>query len=161
MKKIILFFVLIICSQQFFISQSRLSLGLGVGNQFGIPGIRASYLMNKIEGSLNFGINNKYTNTGASISYLVSSKELLNNRKTETFLSYHLGLVLLPEFDGYNNYYSKIFLHSLTCNYEEDFLTYFRWRLGIGLLYGPSAIKYKLLPTLSFGIIVPIWKKEK
>ena len=161
MKKIILLLALTICSLQYLHSQSRLSLGLGVGNQFGIPGIRASYLMNKIEGSLNFGINNKYTNTGASISYLVSSKELLNNRGSETFLSYHLGLVLFPKFDGYNKYYSRTFLHSISCNYEEEFLTYFRWRLGIGLLYGPSAINFKLLPTLSFGIIIPIWKKEK
>jgi hypothetical protein len=159
MKKIFLLLALIY-SHQLAFGQSRLSVGLGVGNQFGLPGIRTSYLMNKIEGSLNFGINGKYTNTGASISYLISSKESLNNRGSQTFLSYHIGLVLIQEFDGYNKYYSNNFVHSFTCNYEERFKTYFNWRLGVGFLYAPTAINYKFLPTLSFGIMIPIWRKQ-
>lgn len=160
MKKVILLFLLIFC-KQFSFSQSSLGIGTGIGNQFGLPGVRANIRINKIEGSLNFGIpfskyitGDSYIPFGAGISCKIHGDKLF-----EAFITYHFGLVMFLE-GGFNNNPTYFNTHSLTYNVEFKLYQYLRLRIGAGLINIPWTGS-KFLPTFSGGFMIQLWEKEQ
>ena len=157
MKKIILLFALTICSLQHLHSQSRLSIGLGIGQQFGLPGIRTSYNYNNLEGSFNFGYNALYRTIcfGTGASYRFLKKEGYNS---EAFITYNLGLFLFSQNDGSNPNFSTRYLHSLTISTEFDVYKSVRLRAGGGAMYLPTEWQapFKILPMISCGYLIDL-----
>ena len=157
MKKILLLLALIY-SHQLAFGQSSLNIGLGVGHQFGLPGIRACYKLNKMEYSVNGGISQGTLCFGSGISYLLAGNEVIEN-----YLTYNLGMFLFKESGVYNSTITPVFVHSLTNNFEFKFEeSRFKLRVGYGFMYLPntSFAKRGFAPSLSFGVILPIWKKD-
>jgi hypothetical protein len=158
LKRILLLFMLFVCSQQLVFSQSSFNLGLGVGHQFGLPGLRACYTLKKMEYSVNSGISQGTLCFGSGISY-----RLAGNKIGENYLTYNLGMFLFKESGVYNSTITPVFVHSLTNNIELGFEeSRFKIRVGYGFMYLPntSFAKRSFAPSLSLGVILPIWKKD-
>jgi len=138
-------------------SQSSFNLGLGVGHQFGLPGIRACYKLKKMEYSVNSGISQGALCFGSGVSYNFGKK----NFPLENYLTYNLGLFLFKESGIYNSTITPAFVHSLSNNYESGSKK-IRFRFGYGVMYVPNTAYSEngFFPSLSLGIIFPIWKKD-
>ena len=154
--------MLFVCSYQFVFSQSSFGIGLGVGHQFGLPGIRASYKWNRWDASTNLGIfgglessNNLnlaqrlFFCTGAGISYRYTREDFL----VPGYISYNLGFVFTKNFDGYNYIIIPKSIHTLTLNHQIKYI-----RIGFGVSYIP-ANKYSFLPSLALGLMFPVWNQ--
>jgi hypothetical protein len=167
MKKTILFLALTFL-MQFGFSQTSFNLGLGVGHQFGLPGIRAGYNWKRFEGSINIGLfgRNKYqvfinypgyvkSTTvqkfnyclGGGISFRINKNEGLFPKGIfpkfpemilNTFITYNCGYIFSHEVYNGNLFYNPYFLLSLSGNSEWIFNKHFKVRFGFGWAITPK-----------------------
>jgi hypothetical protein len=162
MKKTIFVLSLFLFSSSQLYSQSSISLGVGVGQQFGLPGVRASYVWKRLDFSTNFGVfgglekspnlnlaQRLFLSAGTGVSYRYTRKELL----FAGYISYNFGIVFTKTFDGYNYITTPKSIHSLVLNYQFKYA-----RFGFGISHIPTS-KYGILPSLALGLMFPIWKK--
>jgi hypothetical protein len=162
-------FVLMFLNSFLLFSQSQVNLGLGAGQQFGFPGIRAGYMWNKLEGSANFGllsgidsktIPKNYSKIDAM--HYCMGFGLTFFLKRSYSISYNFGTVFFKSSDGYIISTELQNLHTLCLNNELLFKKV-RWRFGYGIGYSNEYETdfNKFYPVLSLGCIFKIWEKEK
>jgi hypothetical protein len=171
MKKNILFAILFTIPT-ILLSQSEINLGVGVGQQFGLPGIRAAYKWNWLEGSMNFGLLGGVEKKNIPKNYtFIETRNLCLGvgvsfhfkgiKKNPFSLSYNYGFVLYRNNDFINITDQVQFLHSVCLNNELLF-NHTRWRFGYGIGYSKEfeTIFNKVYPVLTLGCIFKIWQKK-
>lgn len=168
-KKLIFIIHFVFFSHYYLHSQSQVNIGIGAGQQFGFPGIRAGYMWKKLEGSVNFGllsgidsrtIPENYSKIDAM--HYCMGLGLTFFLKRSYSISYNFGTVFFKSSDGYNISTELQNLHTLCLNNELLFKKV-RWRFGYGIGYSNEyeTIFDKFYPVLSLGCIFKIWEKEK
>lgn len=167
MKKIlILLFILAIGKTELY-SQSEINLGVGVGQQFGMPGIRLGYKWKRIEGSVNGGvlpypIDKKYIpknySRAESMDYCMGIG-LGFKIKSTSYISYTFGTIFFKNSDKYNITTTLQNVHTLCMNYEID-SEHVRWRFGYGIGYSKKyeTIIGPIYPLFTLGCSLKIWK---
>jgi hypothetical protein len=135
--------MLFVCSYQFVFSQSSFGIGLGVGHQFGLPGLRANYTWKRLDASLNMGLygfkkykifinNGDYVKAseelkfnyclGGGISFRMNKKQglfpkglypIFPNLVLNAYITYNCGYII--SYTVYNGYTGNLF-------YEPYFL---------------------------------------
>ncbi len=167
MKKNILFAILITIPT-ILLSQSQINLGVGVGQQFGLPGIRVGYKWNKIEGSANFGIIGAIAQKTIPVNYtkLEAMHKCigvgLSFFITEKFaLCYNYGTILFKKSDSYNITTELQNVHTLSLNNDWQF-KHTRWRFGYGIGYSNEYKSFtgKIYPVITLGCIFKIWQSK-
>jgi hypothetical protein len=184
LKKILFLFKLFVCSYQFAFSQSSFGIGIGVGHQFGLPGLRANYNWKRFDASLNFGLFGKARDTpgwinvsqfekfnycfGSGISYRLNKKQIpypvtlpnLNDMIFNYFITYNYGYVLSHSYTGYfsgvNLVYFPSQLHTLSSSAEFCLMNNVKFRIGFGYTLRLQNKEYDYFPTGSLGIIYSI-----
>jgi hypothetical protein len=167
--------MLFVCSQQLLFSQSSFNLGLGVGHQFGLPGIRAGYNWKRFELSVNTGLfgGNKFPGyvsfnnfqkfnycIGSGVSYRINKKQsifpkgiypVFPDLALNAYITYNCGYIISYSYsgNGLNLSYSPYLLHSISGNSEWCLNNKFKVRLGFGWALIPINRRY--FPTISFG----------
>lgn len=176
-KKFIFIKYILFCSY-FLLSQSQVNIGIGAGQQFGFPGIRAGYKWNKLEGSINGGIlgsaipSNQIPKNftrleamnyciGVGLSFLLKERTLSSDFSAGFSLSYNYGTVLFKTNDQLNILTSFQNVHTLCLNNEWQ-LKYTRWRFGYGVGYSNEyeSVTGKIYPLITLGCIFKIWQKK-
>jgi hypothetical protein len=160
------FIILIFVTTNLF---SQFNFGVGVGQQFGVPGIRLGYNTQRIEGSVNCGmvgilqknhdlslIQRINTLLACGVSFKLNKKEAVN----PVCLSYNYGLILTKEYDGYNYNLTPRHTQSLTVNFTMNYYKSLKFRFGIGAAYIPYN-NTGFVPTLMAGFILPLTFKNK
>jgi hypothetical protein len=168
MKKSILIISLFFFSLSHLFSQSQINIGIGAGQQFGIPGVRIGYKWTKIEGSINYGIigiidprtipanYSKYEAMhkciGLGLSFFIKGKFAI---------CYNYGTILFKSSDNYNISTELQNVHTLSLNNDWQF-KHVRWRFGYGIGYSNEYESYtgKFYPVLTLGCIFKIWQKK-
>jgi hypothetical protein len=156
MNKTILFFILFSVFQNFLFSQSNFSLGIGLGHQFGTPGIRANYMYRKIETSANFGwfLFSPLT-AGCGFSLLIPNKQVKESGNKE-YVTYNLGIIFLKEKTLRN-------IHTFSINGDYKLSgEKVRMRVGVGLSYIPTDesstfMNKRFYPSFSYGLMYSLW----
>ena len=168
MKKTILTICIFLFSSNLLFSQSQVNIGIGAGQQFGFPGIRAGYKWNKIEGSANFGIIGaiaprtipvNYTKfeamhkcIGVGLSFFIKEKFAI---------CYNYGTILFNKSDSYNITTELQNVHTLSLNNDWQF-KHTRWRFGYGIGYSNEYKSFtgKIYPVITLGCIFKIWQSK-
>jgi hypothetical protein len=176
--------MLFVCSYQFVFSQSSFGIGLGVGHQFGLPGLRANYTWKRLDASLNMGLFGKARDIpgwinvsqfqkfnycfGSGISFRLNKKQIpfpialttFNDIILNCFITYNYGYVLSHNYTGYycgvNLVYFPSQLHTLSSSAEFCFLNNVKFRIGFGYTLSLQNKDYNYFPTASLGIIYSI-----
>ena len=143
-------------------SQRSVNLGIGVGHQFGLPGIRASYAWKRLDFSANAGLfgRNKYqvfinypgyvkSSTIQKFNYCIAGGISFRINKNEgvfpqgifpafpklklnAYISFNSGFIISHYVYYGNLFYDPYFLHSLSTNSEWCLNEHFKVRLGFG-----------------------------
>lgn len=168
MKKTILIISIFLFSSNQLFSQSVINIGVGVGQQFGFPGLRLGYKWNKLEGSLNYGflggidiknlpinyskLDAKHKCLGLGLSFYI---------KEHFSISYTYGTVFFKTNDNYNISTQLQNTHTFCLN-NELLYKHLKWRFGYGVGYSNEyQTKFnKFYPLLTLGCIFKIWQKK-
>jgi hypothetical protein len=167
MKKNILFAILFTIPT-ILLSQSQLNIGIGGGQQFGLPGIRVGYKWNKIEGSVNYGLLGSIDTRTVPKNY--SAYDAMHKclgvglsffLKENFSISYNYGTIFFKSSDNYNITTELQNAHTLCLNNEFQ-LKYTRWRFGYGIGYTNEHewVKGKIYPVITLGCIFKIWQSK-
>jgi hypothetical protein len=186
MKKVLLLFILCFYSQQLIYSQSSFGIGLGVGHQFGLPGIRANYMWKRFDYSINAGLFGKPTGypkwvnvenyqkfnycISSGLSFRLNKKEglfpegiypQLPNLMLNSYLTYNIGFIISHSYSSGSAklFFDPFLIHSISINTELCFNYKFRARVGFGWALSSANMNY--FPTVSLGGIYSIQKKSK
>lgn len=164
--KIYVFIILTFATTNLF---SQFNIGIGFGQQFGVPGVRLGYSIHRIEGSVNCGmvgileknqdlslIQRINSLLACGVSFKINNKLAVN----PVFLTYNYGLILTKEYDGYNYNLTPRHTQSLTVNFTKNFHKSLKFRFGIGAAYIPYN-NTGVVPTLMAGFILPVTIKNK
>ena len=168
MKKTILILNLFLFSSSQLFSQSQLNIGIGGGQQFGLPGIRVGYKWNKIEGSVNYGLLGSIDARTVPINY--SAYDAIHkclgvglsfSLKENFSISYNYGTIFFKSSDSYNITTELQNVHTLSLNNDWQFKRV-RWKFGYGIGYSKEyeSVVGKIYPVITLGCIFKIWQSK-
>ena len=159
---------LCLCIYSGLLGQNKFNVGFGAGHQYGVLGIRGGYYLKRLEYSVNLGLIGFTDKSGGDISRFklmnycigtgISYRITKETFHTPGYLTYNLGILLIKDFDAYDNYtIIPKSVHTLTINYHVSYREKFLIRIGLGAAYVPSTISNKkILPSFALGVAFPL-----